>query len=70
MSPSSNVHEGQHENKNLVYICTRNIRIYCVARSIVQAAFVGEGTSVVHLEPARTSEEIGIREVRREDITI
>ena len=37
---------------------------------MVQVAFVGEGTSVVYLEPARINEETETREIGREDITI
>ena len=36
---------------------------------MVQAAFVGEGTSVVYLEQARINEETETREIEREDIT-
>ena len=37
---------------------------------MVQAAFVGEGASVVYLEPARINEETEARQIGREDITI
>ena len=35
---------------------------------MVQAAFVGEGTSVVYLEPARINHETETREIGREEI--
>ena len=37
---------------------------------MVQVAFVGDGSSVVYLEPARINEETETREIGREDITI
>ena len=37
---------------------------------MVQAAFVGEGTSVVHLAPTRINQETETREIGRKYITI
>ena len=37
---------------------------------MVQAPFVGEGTSVVYIEPARINQETETRKIERGDITI
>ena len=37
---------------------------------MVQAAFVGEATSVVYLEPARINQKTETREIGQEGITI
>ena len=37
---------------------------------MVQAAFVGEGTSIVYVEPARINQETETRERGREDFAI
>ena len=43
---------------------------YVTFEQMVQAAFVGDGTSVVDLEPARINQETETREIGREDTTI
>ena len=40
------------------------------SNTAVQAASMGEGTSVVYLEPARINQETETREIGREGITI
>ena len=43
---------------------------YVTFEWMVQAAFAGEGTSIVYLEPASINEETETREIGLQDITM
>ena len=44
--------------------------LYVTVEQMVQAVLLGQGTSVVYLEPGRINQETETQEKEREDITI